>query len=112
MNLTLIRVVADDAQTFVVVRSELAVDVLARFGSAFEEMCRGLRDAPDGVDPACLNIDTVPWSVLPGVRQQAIVTMNGMYPGAVVFVGTAVGGTWTSWHPPIAPPPVPPAGQS
>lgn len=97
---TLIRAAARKAgaATYIVVHTGEVLGVLANLGEAFTE----ITDQPGDLD-----VNTVPWSILPGVRPFATVEMAGRPPRTAMLIGTTVDGRWTRWNPPCAPPPVP-----
>jgi hypothetical protein len=99
---TLVRLAAPRAgtATYIALRTELALDFLARGADTFAAV------APDhDLDPADVDLDTVPWETLPGVRRLAARALES---GPVLVVGTVVDGCWTSWYPPCPMPAAPP----
>jgi hypothetical protein len=101
---TLVRVIARKAggETYVAVWAADALPILGQFMAMFD----GIADRA-GAGRGELDIDTMPWSALPGARRLAAAEMAGAPRGQVLFLGTAIDGKWATWHLPMLPPPVP-----
>jgi hypothetical protein len=98
----LLRVHAGRASTFVAIHAEETELVLARIGQAFADLT--------GCDPAAIAAAAVPWDTLggPGIRAIAAAQLATGGPRTIVFLGTAAGGQWVTWHVPApAPDPAP-----
>jgi hypothetical protein len=96
--ITLIRLAAPlaDAATYVAVPATRALDVLTGVAALFAEVA-----TPHGMDPADVDVNTMPWETLPGIEPIAAAAFAGSPDDRrVVFIGTVVAGQWTSWYPP------------
>lgn len=80
------------ATTYAAVRDEDSVDVLFRIPAVFARMT--------GCDPAALEVETVPWNILPvqGIRAVVAGELAAAGERAVLFVGSCAGGVWASWY--------------
>jgi hypothetical protein len=101
---TLVRVTARKAggETYVAVWAGDALPILGQFMVMFDSIADRA-----GAERGELDIDTMPWSVLPGARRLAAAKMAGASRGEVLFLGTAIDGKWVTWHLPMQPPPAP-----
>ena len=53
------------------------------------------------------DVETLPWDVLPGIRELAAAEISAHPERHVTILATAEGTAWATWHLPVAPPPVP-----
>lgn len=88
--------------TYMAIRSEFALDMAALGPAMHAQIAPG-----HGLDPGC-DIDTLPWTLMPGVERLAGARLAGAWP-PVALLGTVEDGAWMSWYPPCPRPPVPPA---
>lgn len=95
-----VRPVGGRAATFVAIHDDETELVLARIGQAFAGLT--------GCDPGAVDARVMPWETLPGpgIRAIAAAQLAAGGPGTIVFLGTAAGGQWATWHVP-APAPFP-----
>jgi hypothetical protein len=53
------------------------------------------------------DVETLPWDVLPGIRELAAAEISAHPERHVTILATAEGTERATWHLPVAPPPVP-----